>query len=216
MKVWKKLIAVVLILSVTGCGRGPVSVPESEPEVSAETSEELIEVVIPKTLLDYSGINAEDQAAGFFEYEGNDLRAEGITANADGSLSVLFTEDQIYNEIIRHDEYLRSQLDNANANLVDYVEVNEDYTELIIGVSDYQTFNDAFYVLPVGCICGFLQIFSHPGEDEWHLKIMIINTNTNITGAECVLPGGGFELSCDQFFLNTHDPYYFENEESEA
>ena len=212
MKVWKKLIAVVLMLSVTGCGRGPVPVPESEPEVSVETSEELIEVVVPRGIQTFANMTAEETVEDFERSPSTGaVVAERAVANEDGSVSFFLTAEGLEQTLLNFKTNMQDMLDDASGNLVDSVAVSEDYTEVIMGVSDGETFSNTFYLNGVWVLSCILQVFSHPEDSEWHLHMVFLNTNTGEIGYEGTLPYEDINVNEREFFTNSHDPYYFEN-----
>lgn len=182
-------------------------------EPTAETEQNLIEVVIPQSLLSFCGVTAEEEADGFFDIEGNSNRAETVIANPDGSMTYLCTEDQIADEINWYLSFIQNQSDRANSYWVDYLSINEDYTGIEIGISDYQTFNNIFSITPLENVCGYMQIYTHTDNPEWHLHLTFVNTNTGIVGYECTIPDEVMYLDCQQFFIDTEDPDAFSPDE---
>ncbi len=181
---------------------------------STETVElETIEVVIPRSLLSFCGDTAEEQAEGFFDIASNTNRFEDVIANPDGSVSYICTQAQIESELEWDLSFFQDRFDIANSNWVDYLTVSQDFTEIEIGVSDYQTINNVFSITPLLNICGYIQIFSHPENPEWHIDLTIVNTNTGIVGCECTIPDEVMYLDCQQFFIDTEDPDAFSPDE---
>lgn len=206
----------ILVFTISSCIITDQSIFNSDStyyESTAETEQNLIEVVIPQSLLSFCGVSAEEEVDGFFDIEGNSNRAETVIANPDGSMTYLCTEDQIADEINWYLSFIQNQSDRANSYWVDYLSINEDYTGIEIGISDYQTFNNIFSITPLENVCGYMQIYTHPDNPEWHLHLTFVNTNTGIVGYECTIPDEVMYLDCQQFFIDTEDPDAFSPDE---
>lgn len=182
---------------------------------STETVElETTEVVIPRSLLSFCGDTAEEQAEGFFDIASNTNRFEDVIANPDGSVSYICTQAQIESELEWDLSFFQDRFDIANSNWVDYLTVSQDYTEIEIGVSDYHTLNNVMSIVPLLNICGYIQVFSHPENPEWHIDLTIVNTNTGIVGCECTIPDEMLYIDCQQFFEDTNDIETYNSDES--
>ena len=213
MRVYKPIVAVLISSFIavifSGCYQD-TSFVLSEDTVPSE----LTEVNIPQLLLDYCGVTAEDQLIAFGESIDRSERAEQVIVNSDGSLSYFCTDRQISNNIHRYASFLQEETERINSNFADYLVINDNYTEMIIRVNDFETYNNIFNILPLGCICGYIQIFSHPENPEWQLRITIINTNTDIVGCECTIPDEVLYIDCQQFFEDTNDIETYNSDES--
>ena len=211
----KSVLSLIFALLISGCGNyGNTAVPESVISDN-DYSDRLVEIIMPGDYLSFTGFTAE-QLYNDFEPGKSAFIAEELKINDDGSLSVFCTQEEIDENLVRTEERIKNSIENANNNLVDSVTVNEDYTEVVMGVSDMETFSNTFYLLDIWVECCLVQFYSHPENSEWHLDIIFLNTNTGEIGYEVIVPYETISIMSEDFFANSHDPYYFENEESEA
>lgn len=184
-------------------------------ETTAATEQNLIEVVMPKSLLDFSGVTAQDTADIFYDMINDPISyiAEDVSVNDDRSLSFYCTQLDIEQTIANFEFFVEDDLNHARAYYVDEVSVDDDYTTLTIGVNSFETINSTFNLLPLWVDCSTIQIFTHPENPEWHLHLTFINTNTGIVGYECTIPDEVMYLDCQQFFIDTEDPDAFSPDE---
>lgn len=180
-----------------------------------ETEQNLIEVVMPKSLLDFSGVTAQDTSDIFYDMINDPISyiAEDVSVNDDRSLSFYCTRSDIEQTIANFEVFVEEDIDHARTYYVDEVSVNDDYTTLTIGVNSFETISSIFDLLPLWVDCSTIQIFTHPENPEWHLHLTFVNTNTGIVGYECTIPDEVMYLDCQQFFIDTEDPDAFSPDE---
>lgn len=207
----------ILVFTISSCIITDQSVFTSDNtyyESIEETEQNLIEVVIPKSLSDLSGVTAAEEADAFnYNCDDNVILAENAIANPDGSLSFFCSHDDVNMTLSNMHFIVQEAMYYANDNLVDYIELNDDYSDICIGVSNYETINNTFDLLNIWIYSGLTQVFTHPENPEWHLHLTFVNTNTGIVGYECTIPDEVMYLDCQQFFIDTEDPDAFSPDE---
>ena len=146
-------------------------------------------------MVNMGGYTAEEQVELLKESNTNSIYANSIYANDDGSITFEMNEKQLQNIKERFITNMEETIKEAKENEI-IVDVSDDYKTAVFEFSGKVNINNfmATYALTISTAV-VLQMFLGEDPNDWHLKIKIVNADTNTIVKEGSIPDEEIRIS---------------------
>jgi len=159
------------------------------------SNREIIVISWPTYMVNMGGYTAEEQVELLKESNTNSIYSNSIYANDDGSITFEMNEKQLQSIKERFITNMEETIKEAKENEI-IVDVSDDYKTIIFECSrdaDLNIFMTTYALMTSSA--AVLQMFLGEDPNDWHLKIKIINTDTDKIVEEGSIPDEEIRIS---------------------
>jgi len=185
MKFGKHLVCLLLsivMIAVNGCA-------------NRNSNSETTTIIWPKYLINMMGYTAEQQVELFQEGNEDNKYADSVYANEEGTITFEMNGEQLQNCKEKFKNNVKKNIETARKYEIE-VDISDDYKEVIFKYSKTVLMDDflSIYALVVSSVVA-LRMFQGESPEDWHLKIKIINKDTDKIIKEGVAPDEEIRIS---------------------
>ena len=221
----KWIIAIVLVgLMISGCsvsspsdqiehkeienqeqtteGNGKNEAKSEEPKETSTTdiagTEEAKEYVFPETILNITGMTAEEQVESFRTNNVGNRRFEDVEVTEENALVLTMTEKQkkLYTDEIRTRIY--EDIEKAREKDDIYIEINEDYSRVKVVLGEDSSVTGFHVILvKISSEVGVYQILSGCEPEQWGFRLIAEKGEEVLVDAN--VPHGSWKLTGEDF-----------------
>ena len=183
-------------------GNGKNEVKSEEPEETSTTDitdkEETKEYVFPETILNITGMTAEEQAESFRTNNVGNRRFEDVEVTEENALVLTMTEKQkkLYTDEIRTRIYEDIEKAREKDNI--YIEINEDYSRVKVVLGEDSSVAGFHVILvKISSEVGVYQILSGCEPEQWGFRLIAEKGEEVLVDAN--VPHGSWKLTGEDF-----------------
>jgi len=141
------------------------------------------------------GYTAKEQAEMFKESDMDHIYTNSIYANEDGSITLEMNEIQLKSNQKKFMNNIEENIKTAEENEITVI-VSDDYKSVTFESSSKVETNDFMSTIALtSSNIAILQMFLGEDPNDWHLKIKIINADTNTIVKEGSIPDEEIRIS---------------------